>query len=41
MDEFLILSMKTSLSYQDFIIMPVFQRKYLVNKIIEINTPKE
>jgi hypothetical protein len=41
MDEFLLLSTKTSLNYQDFLNIPIFQRRYLVNKIIEINTPKE
>jgi hypothetical protein len=27
-------------SWSDFLIMPTYSRKYLVNKIIEYNTPK-
>jgi hypothetical protein len=28
-------------SYSDFMVMPTYVRKYLVNKIVELNTPKE
>jgi len=35
------LSMKMNLSYHDFLKIPVFQRRYLINKIVEINTPLE
>jgi len=28
-------------SYSDFLKIPVYQRRYLVDKIIELNTPKK
>ncbi len=29
------------MSYEDFLLIPVFQRRYLINKLVEMNTPKE
>jgi hypothetical protein len=40
-DEYYILSKFIGTSYFDFLIMPTYFRKVLVNKIIEHNTPKE
>ena len=36
-DEFYLLSTIFSVTYQDFLIMPLFMRKYLLNKWIENN----
>jgi hypothetical protein len=38
-DEFFLLSKTIHMSYLDFCIIPTYIRKYLVNKIIELNTP--
>jgi hypothetical protein len=40
-DEYYALGKFIGTSYSDFLIMPTYFRKYLIEKIIEINTPKE
>ena len=39
MDEFILLGRFLRTQYQDFLTMPTYVRKYLVEKIIEYNTP--
>jgi hypothetical protein len=40
LDEFYVLSKFLHMSYKDFNEIPTYMRKYLVDKIIEENTPK-
>jgi hypothetical protein len=39
-NEYVLLSKNLSTSYSDFMSMPTYFRKYLVDKVIEMNTPK-
>jgi len=41
LDEFYYLSTLLKVSYSDFLIMPIFVRKYLLDKWIEINSPEK
>jgi hypothetical protein len=40
LDEYYLMAKFLNTSWSDFLIMPTYSRKYLVNKIIEYNTPK-
>ena len=40
MDDYYMMANFLRTSYSDFMTIPTFQRKYLINKIIEYNTPK-
>lgn len=40
-DEYHFLSKFLRTSYTDFNLMPVYMRKYLINKVVEQNTPSE
>ena len=39
-DEYFLLSEVLGTGYADYLNMPTYVRKYLVNKIIEVNTPE-
>ena len=39
-DEFYVLSKFLHMSYYEFNLIPTYMRKYLIDKIIEENTPK-
>jgi hypothetical protein len=39
-DEYFLLSKVLGTGYADYLNMPTYVRKYLVNKIIEVNTPE-
>ena len=41
LDEFFLLAKYLNLSYGDFSTIPTYVRKYLIDKIIEVNTPKD
>jgi hypothetical protein len=40
MDDYYTMAHFLGTSYSDFMIIPTFQRKYLINKILEYNSPK-
>ena len=40
-EEFYLLSRFIRTSYSDFLTMPIYVRKYLVNRIIDDNTPDQ
>ena len=40
LDEFYYLSTLLNVTYSDFVTMPIFMRKYLLDKWIENNQPK-
>ena len=41
LDEFYYLSKYVNISYTDFLKIPTFERKYLINKLVEDMTPKD
>jgi hypothetical protein len=40
-DEYFALGKFIGTSYSDYLVMPTYFRKYLIDKIIELNTPKD
>jgi hypothetical protein len=41
LDEYYALGKFIGTSYSDYLTMPTYVRKYLINKLIEVNTPPD
>jgi hypothetical protein len=41
LDEYFALGKFIGTSYSDYLVMPTYVRKYLINKLIEVNTPPD
>jgi hypothetical protein len=41
LDEYYLMARFLRTSYSEFLNIPTYVRKYLINKIVETNTPKE
>jgi hypothetical protein len=40
-DEYYVLAKILRMSYSDFMVIPTYKRKYLINRIIKDNTPEK
>jgi hypothetical protein len=41
LDEYFVMAKQLRMSYLEFMNIPTYVRKYLINKIVETNTPKD
>jgi hypothetical protein len=41
LDEYYLMAKFLRTSWSDFLIIPTYSRKYLIDRIIELNTPKD